>query len=99
MSESRTSTLKRDARWVLGIASLLTVIGLIFIYSSSSVFALEKCGSTFYFLKKQALFLIPAIMFFLSFALMPLSFWKKYAPWCFLAALGFTALTFVPALG
>ena len=99
MNSVVSNTLKRDARAVLGIAFFLTLIGLVFIYSSSSVFALEKFGSSYFFLKKQALYLIPAFMCFLSFVLIPISVWKKFAPLCFLIALGLTALTFIPAFG
>ena len=45
--------LKSDMRKFLLVAVSLTLIGLIFIYSSSSVFALEKFGNSAYFLKKQ----------------------------------------------
>ena len=99
MPTVRRNTLKRDARYVLGIAFTLTIIGLIFIYSSSSVYALERFGSSYYFLKKQALFLIPAFMGFLIFLLLPLSFFKRFAPLLFLLSLLFTSLTFLPFLG
>jgi cell division protein FtsW len=98
MGVART-TLKRDARWVLSISLLLTLFGLVFIYSSSSVYALEKLGSSDYFLKKQAFFLIPSFLGFLFFALVPISFWRKYAPIFFLLALAATVLTFIPPFG
>ena len=48
---------KRNLRIFLAIVILLTIIGLVFVYSSSSVFALEKFGASNYFLKKQILYL------------------------------------------
>ncbi|MCK4517660.1 putative lipid II flippase FtsW [Candidatus Babeliales bacterium] len=92
-------TLKHDTRMVLAVASVLTLLGLVFIYSSSSVYALEKFGSAHYFLKKQAVYLIPAFIGFLAFALVPIAFFKRYAPFLFLLAIGLTALTLVPGLG
>lgn len=93
------STLRRDAKIFLGIALSLTLLGLIFIYSSSSVYALERFGSAHYFLKKQALYFIPALIGFLLFACIPVSFFKRYAPFLFLFSLVITALTFIPRLG
>lgn len=93
------NVLRRDVKFLLGIATTLTLIGLVFIYSSSSVYALEKCGSAHYFLKKQALYLIPAFFGFLLFALVPLRFFKKYAPLLFLGSLFLMLLTFLPWFG
>jgi cell division protein FtsW len=93
------TSLKRDMRAVLGITSLLTLLGLLFIYSSSSVLALEKLGSASFFVKKQSFFLIPSFLGFLFFALVPISFWRKYAPAFFLLALAGTVLTFIPPFG
>lgn len=68
-----SSRLKSDARIFLSIVFLLTCIGLVFIYSASSVFALEKFGSAHYFLKKQLLYCIPALGLFLVCASTPCS--------------------------
>src|SRR3989344_4276416 len=45
--------LRFDLKIILTIIFTLTVFGLLFIYSSSCVFASEKFGSSFYFVKKQ----------------------------------------------
>jgi cell division protein FtsW len=92
------SRLRSDLRSFLGIVVALNVLGLIFIYSSSSIFALEKCGSAHYFLKKQFFFLIPSVLGFFAFALVPLEKLKRATPWLFLMSLFLTALTFVPFL-
>lgn len=93
------NALRRDVRILLGISLFLSLLGLVFIYSSSSVYALECFGSAHYFLKKQLLYFIPAFFGFLLFATIPISFFKRYAPYLFLGSLAFTALTFIPALG
>lgn len=90
--------LRSDVRFFLGIVITLTLVGLVFIYSASSIFALEKYGSAHFFLKKQAFFLLPSLAGFFFFALVPLSLWRKFAPLLFLFSLGLTALTFVPGL-
>ncbi|MBU1008338.1 putative lipid II flippase FtsW [Candidatus Dependentiae bacterium] len=90
---------RRDTRILLAIASVLTLLGLVFIYSSSSVYALEKFGSAHFFLKRQALYLIPAFLSFLFFALAPIRFFKRYAPVLFLGSLLLTVMTLIPAFG
>jgi cell division protein FtsW len=80
-------------------ALALTLIGLIFIYSSSSIFAMEKFGCASYFLKKQMFYLVIAFGCFFFFAATPTLFWKKHAPLFFLGAIFLTLLTFVPHLG
>jgi len=99
LSMKQKNYLRRDTRILLTIASILTLLGLVFIYSSSSVYALEKFGSAHYFLKRQAFYLIPALLSFLFFALMPVRFFRRYAPVLFLLSLFLTVMTFVPVLG
>jgi cell division protein FtsW len=91
--------LKNDLKFFLSIVGVLTLIGLIFIYSASSIFALEKFKSSFYFLKKQLIFLFPALFGFVVFATVPVGFWKKTAPLFFLFSLIITTLTFLPQFG
>lgn len=90
---------KNDLRTFLAIVGLLTVIGLAFIYSSSSVFALEKFGAAHYFLKKQAFYLGLSLICFFIFAIIPIEFWRRMAPFFFLGSLLLTALTLVPGFG
>ncbi len=91
--------LRRETRLFVMVAGALTVLGLLFIYSSSSIFALEKFGSAHYFLKKQFFFIIPSAIAFCAFAIIPLERLKRFAPWLFLGSFCLTALTFIPALG
>lgn len=95
----KTGTLRRDLRALLAIAAVLTLLGLIFIYSSSSVYALERFGSPHYFLRKQLIYLIPSFIAFLCFAAVPIALFRRFAPFLFLGSLGLTVLTFVPSLG
>jgi cell division protein FtsW len=95
----KKNSLRRDTRILVGISFILTMLGLLFIYSSSSVYAFEKFGSAHYFLKKQAFYLMPALCGFFAFALIPVRFFKRYAPYLFLFSLFLTALTSLPLLG
>jgi cell division protein FtsW len=93
----KTKILRWDGRILLLIASVLTLLGLVFIYSASSVYALEKFGSSHYFLKKQLISLIPAFIAFLCFAIViPISFLRKYSPLLFFLSLLLTIITLTP---
>ncbi|MFH1462027.1 MAG: putative lipid II flippase FtsW [bacterium] len=98
MMENR-DLLKKDLRGLLIVTGILTLIGFVFIYSASSVYALEKFGSSFYFIKKQFLFWIPAILGLVLFAWLPESFLRKITPILFFTSLILTALTLLPNLG
>ena len=91
--------LKYDLQFLFIIVGILTLIGIVFIYSASSVYAIEKFGSANYFLKKQLFFLIPALLSFFVFASVPLHLLKRYAPVLFLLSLFLTALTLFPFVG
>ncbi len=90
---------RNDLRIFLTIVGLLTLIGLVFIYSSSSVFALEKFGEAHYFLKKQFVYFCLSLICFFIFATVPIDFWRRISPYLFLGALFLTALTLVPGFG
>ncbi len=98
-SHVQQDRLKKDVRGLLSITVFLILIGLMFIYSSSSVFALEQFGSAHYFLKRQALYLIPGLFIFVFFAKIPLDLLRRLVPWMFIFSLGLTALTLIPGLG
>jgi cell division protein FtsW len=91
--------LRSDVRFFILVVATLTIVGLIFVYSSSSIFALEKYGSAHYFLKRQLIYLIPSLGMFFVLALVPLTWWRRWSPWLFLGALALTALTLIPSLG
>lgn len=82
----------------LGVVAFLVIIGLIFIYSSSSVFALEKFGSAQYFVKKQLLGLLLGLGSFFIFSAIPVKYLQKLAPLFFFGALALTTLTLIPQL-
>ncbi|HEX2977985.1 MAG TPA: putative lipid II flippase FtsW [Candidatus Babeliales bacterium] len=90
--------LKTDLRIFLGVVCALIVLGLIFVYSSSSVFALEKCGSAHYFVKKQCFGILLGFFVLLITRFLPLSLIESCSSLFYLGALGLTALTFVPGL-
>ncbi|MGE0206302.1 MAG: putative lipid II flippase FtsW [Candidatus Babeliales bacterium] len=90
--------LQADLHIFLSSIAALIVIGLLFIYSSSSVFAFERLGSSFYFVKKQLIGLSLGLIGLLLFRIVPLELIKNASPYLFLSSLVATMLTFVPGL-
>ncbi len=85
--------LRADLKVFLTIIAALIIVGLLFIYSSSSVYALEKLGSAQHFVVKQLVGLILGIVALIIVRLIPLEFIKKASPYIFLGTLGMTAAT------
>lgn len=97
MPPSEKDTLRTSTKLLIGVALLLTILGLLFIYSSSSVYALEKHSSSFYFLKKQTIFFSISCISFVVCALIPLNVWYEITPFLFGACFALTMLaTFSP---
>lgn len=81
----------------LGTIILLIIIGLIFIYSSSSVFAFERHKSAHYFVKKQIIGLFLGIIGALVVQYFSVKTIQRWTPLFFFTMLLCTALTLVPA--
>lgn len=87
-----------NLRVLLFISFTLIVIGLIFIYSASSVFALEKYGSGTYFVKKQILGVFLGFIALIIGVNIPLNTLKKLVPLFFFGSLVLTSFTLLPFL-
>jgi cell division protein FtsW len=92
------SQLKSDLHVLIGITATLVVIGLLFIYSSSSVYALEHTGVSHYYLKKQLIGLSLGIITFFIARYISLNFIESMTPLFFWGSWLLTALTMVPQL-
>jgi len=95
----QTKKIKTDLSFLIGIVLILLIIGLLFIYSSSSVFALEKLGYAHYFLKKQIIGLTIGIIAAFVIRFIPIEIIKKGSPYFFLVSLILTALTVITPFG
>jgi cell division protein FtsW len=85
-----------NVRIFLGCIVALIFIGFLFIYSSSSIFALERFGSAHYFVKKQIYGLLCGLMGLLIARMVPLDFIKRWCPLLFFGSLALTACTLIP---
>lgn len=90
-------SLHTDLRIFLGIITTLILIGFIFIYSASSVYALEKFNSAHYFVKKQFFGLCIGLIGLFICRITPLKLIKHIALLIFLCALALTTLTLIPS--
>ena len=94
--KTHAQQLRTHFRAFLLIACLLLAIGTLFVYSASSVFALEKHGSSAYFLFRHLLGIVLGTCAFLVMRIFPLYLIKDLSPLFFLGSLGLTASTFIP---
>ena len=81
---------------LLIVSAVLTLIGLIFVYSSSSVYALEQTGSSAFYLKKQVISVLIGLFLFVICARVPLALFRDYSWLLLFGSLGFTLLAFIP---
>lgn len=72
---------------------------MVFIYSSSSVYALERLGCPDYYLRKQVAGLTLGMIGLFIVRYLPLSFIKKCVPWGFCGTFILTIMTFIPGFG
>lgn len=91
-------TMKILLKCVIASVALLCIIGLIFVYSSSSIYALEKCGSASYFVLKHCMGLILGLAALVILQYIPTSLIQKLTPLAFVSTLVLTFLTLVPSL-
>jgi len=82
-----------DLQFFLGVIATLVVIGLIFVYSSSSVYALEKHGSAFFFVRKQLIGLALGLIGLFVAWIFPLKIIRFLSPIIFLFFLVLTSMT------
>lgn len=83
----------RELQIFLLIAFILFVIGFVFIYSASAVYAAEMFGNSLYFVKKQVLGLCVGALAFACAYFFPLDLLKKMTALLLLSSLALTALT------
>lgn len=78
---------------------LIIGIGLIMIYSASSVWAEYKTGNSFYYLIRQGIFFVLGLVCFIISSKIPYTFWKKYANHIFIVCLILLIAVLIPGIG
>lgn len=92
--------LRRDPDYTLiTVVSLLLGIGLLMVYTSSSVMAEVDFGNAFHFFQRQALWAILGIASMLFFARIPPWVWQKHARTILLVVIVLLVLVIIPGIG
>lgn len=94
---SKKLSLYSDLHVFLTIAATLILIGCLFVYSSSSVYALETFGSPLFFVKRQLGGLCIGLFALCIGRTVSLSFIRRSAPVLFLGSLGLVIMTLLPS--
>jgi cell division protein FtsW len=93
---SKKLPLYADLSVFLTIVATLILIGCLFVYSSSSVYALETFGTSLFFVKRQLAGLGIGLIALCIGRALPLSLIKRTAPLLFLGSLGLVLVTLLP---
>lgn len=93
---SKKLPLQADLNVFLIIIATLILIGCLFVYSSSSVYALETFGTSVFFVKRQLAGLAVGLCALYIGRIVPLHAIKKSAPVLFLSSLLLVILTLLP---
>ncbi len=93
MNTTIKSPVMNYARLMMIIAVFLSFVGIVFVYSSSSIYALEKIGRADYFLRRQCLFMILGMIGFGAALRIPLALYRHYSSLFYIGVIAFTAVT------
>jgi len=92
----KQKNIRRDLRILVSITIILSIIGCIFIYSSSSVYACEKCGSAHYYVLRQIIGVVIGIIGILIIQCIPTQVIQKSSSIAMLTGLMLTGMTYIP---
>ncbi|MDD5477134.1 MAG: putative lipid II flippase FtsW [Candidatus Omnitrophica bacterium] len=81
------------------ISIVLICIGIVMIYSSSSIYAWEKYGDSFYFLKRHLFFLLAGLILTFLVMLVDYRLFKKHARLLLWIAFASLVLVLIPGVG
>lgn len=84
---------------LLGAISLLLFIGLIAVFSSSSVWSQFTFNDKFFYLKRQLLFVTIGFVLMFFFTLIPYKLWQKYATFILFISFGLLIIVLIPGIG
>jgi cell division protein FtsW len=90
--------IKQDATIFISIVLTLVTLGIIFVYSSSSFYALEKFGSPLYYVQRQCMGIILGAFFFFIAYKTPLATINHTSLFLFTSSLILTALPLITQL-
>lgn len=84
---------------LLTISIVLICVGIVMIYSSSSIYAWERYGDSFYFLRRHLVFLVVGLLFTFLAMIFDYRLLRRYARFLFWVAFILLVLVLIPGLG
>lgn len=85
--------------WLLGGVLLLMGLGLVMVFSASATRAEHDIGNPYYFLERQAAYLVLSLAALFAAARVPVEFWRERSPALLLVSVLMLALVLIPGLG
>lgn len=85
--------------WLLSIIIFLLLIGIFMVYSSSNVWALYKYGDSFFFVKRQLLFMVVGLTLMMLIAYIPYRYWIKHIHIIIISCFLLLIIVLVPGIG
>lgn len=98
LKNSSTNSVNPLDRGLLIVLIFLIGIGLVQVYSTSSIFATETRGDGLFFFKRQAAFCVLALIAMLSASQVPMAWIERFGFTLWMVAGGLLVLTFVPGI-
>jgi cell division protein FtsW len=98
--EVRNPSRQRPDYVLLGLIGAIVVIGLVVLYSASSVVGFQDFGSSSYYVRQQILKgVLPGLVFLWVAARVPSGWWQSAAIPFMILAIGLLVATFIPGVG
>jgi len=89
----------REPEIILIVALALTALGVVMVYSATNVLALEQHGDSYYFLRREFVYLALGLVAMAICAKLDYHLYEKYHWWILSASIVLLLLVFVPGIG
>lgn len=89
----------REPEIILIVALALTALGVVMVYSATTVLALEQHGNSYYFLRREFVYLALGLVAMAICAKLDYHLYEKYHWWILSASVVLLLLVFVPGIG
>ncbi len=88
-----------DYGFLLGVAGMLVIIGLVMVLSASTVFSYRNLGSSYTLAQRQLMFAALGLVLMFAASRMPISFFRRAANPALLGAAVLLVLVLIPGIG
>ena len=81
------------------VTFFLALLGLFFVFEASTVESYQMFGHPYHFIRQQAMWMLLSLVAGVSAFCVPISVWKRVAPFLYLGSLFLLFLVFIPGIG